>query len=134
MILVKHPLRLVIQTLIIVLATNSFGDAAVSTTPIDATALHHKLHARGISKGLKVTETDGTVVKGALVAIDDASFQLATKNTTQPTPILDTQVSKISNDGTSTAAKVTIGVAAVGVVIFLVAAIISLRSGPKIAI
>jgi len=47
--------------------------------------------------------------------------------------ILDTQVSKISNDGTSTAAKVTIGVA-VGVVIFLVAAIISLRSGPKIAI
>lgn len=133
MILVKRPLRLVILTLIVILATNSLGDAAVSTTPIDATALHQKLHARGIGKGLKVTEIDGTVVKGVLVAIDDASFQLATKNTTQPTRILDTQVSKISNDGMSTAAKVTIGVA-VGVVILLVAAIISLRSGPKIAI
>jgi hypothetical protein len=80
-------------------------------TPIQPFALHEKLVEQGLGKRVKVTEVDGTVIKGTLVAIDTDSFDVTPKDTTQPTRILNTQVHKFGRDGLPTGAKVGIGIA-----------------------
>jgi hypothetical protein len=129
----SRPLRLLALALIFSLAATTFVDAASPTVPIDSSIIHQKLVARGVGKGIKVTEIDGTVVKGTLVSIDDESFQVTPRSSTQPTRIPNSQVSKIGRDGMSTGAKIGIGVA-IGTTVVIVAIIISFASGPKIAI
>jgi hypothetical protein len=63
--------------------TTSFANAAATDTPIDSANLQQKLTGRGIGKGVKITEVDGTVVKGTLVSIDADSFQITRKGATQ---------------------------------------------------
>ena len=115
-----------------VVATSS-GNAASPTVRADSSIIHQKLVARGIGQGIKVTEIDGTVVKGTLVSIDDESFQVTPKTATQPTRISISQVSKIGKDGMSTGAKVGIGIA-IGATVVIVAIIIGFATGPKLAI
>jgi len=104
-------------TLSFVTTSTSIAQAPATVSLMDATKLHQKLSARGIGKGVKVTETDGTTISGILVVIDTDSFQITPKKATQPTLIQNTQVVKLSNTGMSTGAKV-----GTGVVIGLVAA------------
>ena len=133
MTLESRPLRLLALALIFSLATTTFADAASPTVPVDPSIIHQKLVARGIGNGIKVTEIDGTVVKGTLVSIDDESFQVTPRMATQPTRIPNSQVSKIGNDGMSTGAKIGIGIA-IGVTAVLAAIAIDFARGPKIAI
>lgn len=119
MTLISHPLRALAIVLIFTVTTTSFGNAVVSAAPIDQAILHKKLRSRGTGKGVKVTQIDGTVVKGNLAVIDKDSFQVIPKDATQAIVVLNTQVSKFSNDGHSTGTKIAIG-ATVGVVAFLV--------------
>jgi hypothetical protein len=95
-----------------VIAANSVCYASSNpATPIQPFALHEKLVEQGLGKRVKVTEVDGTVIKGTLVAIDTDSFDVTPKDTTQPTRILNTQVHKFGRDGLPTGAKVGIGIA-----------------------
>lgn len=119
MTLISPPLRTLTMVLIFAITTTSFGNAAVSAAPIDPAILHKKLLARGTGKGVKVTQIDGTVVKGTLAVIHKDSFQVVPKNATQATVVLNSQVTKFSNDGLSTGAKIAIG-ATVGVAAFMV--------------
>ncbi len=125
--------RAVALVLVVTITTNSFSHAApASSAPIDETVLHQKLMARGIGKGVKVTEIDGTVIKGTLVTIDDGSFQLTSKQATQPTRVLNSRVAKLGNDGMSTRAKVTTGVVVgvvVGIAIIVIAIGVSVGKG-----
>jgi hypothetical protein len=119
--------RPVSLALIFVVTTTSFSNAAATDTPIDSATLQQKLVARGIGKGVKVSEVDGTVVKGILVSIDADSFQITPKGAAQPTRVSNTQVHKFSNDGLSTAGKIGVGVA-IGFGILLVLGIIASRT------
>lgn len=119
--------RPVSLALIFAVTTTSFGNAASTDTPIDSVSLQQKLVARGIGKGVTISEVDGTVVKGTLVSIDADSFQIIQKGATQPTRVSNTQVHQFSNDGRSTAGKIGIGVA-IGVGILLVLGIIASRT------
>ena len=117
---IHGALRVVCVSLIICVTTSSFGQTTAPVpTPMDATTLHQELLTRGIGKGVKVTEIDGTVVKGILMTIDPDSFQVTPKNAKQPTRILSTQVAKCSKDGLSKGAKIGIGIG-IGVVALLV--------------
>lgn len=119
--------RPVSLALIFAITTTTFSNAAVTTTPIDPANLQQKLAARGIGKGVKVTEVDGTVVKGILVSIDPDSFQITVKGATQPTRVPNAQVHKFGNDGLSTAGKISVGVA-IGFGILIVLGIIASRT------
>ena len=119
--------RPVSLALIFAVTTTSLGNAAATDAPIDSASLQQKLVARGIGKGVKISEVDGTVVKGTLVSIDADSFQITQKGATQPTRVSNTQVHKFSNDGRSTAGKIGIGVA-IGVGVLLVLGIIASRT------
>ena len=129
---ITRLLRPIALTLVITITATSSSQAAVKvSTPMDTATLHQKLTTRGIGKGVKITQMDGTIVKGTLVTIDADSFQVTPKNATQPTRVLNAQVTKFSNDGLSTGAKVGIGIA-IGVVLVLAIAIISSRAaGPQ---
>ncbi len=122
-----HLFRPVSLALIFAITTTSFGNAAVTATPLDSAILQQKLAARCIGKGVKITQVDGSVVKGILVSIDADSFQITLKGMTQPTRISNTQVHKFGNDGLSTAGKVGVGVA-IGIGILLVLGIIASRT------
>ncbi len=112
MILFARVLRPAAFALVAIIATNSVGYASSNpATPIQPFALHEKLVERGLGKRVKVTEVDGTVIKGTLVAIDTDSFDVTPKDTTQPTRILNSQVHKFGSDGLPTGAKVGIGIA-----------------------
>jgi hypothetical protein len=119
--------RPVSLALVFAVTTTSFGNAAATETPIDSANLQQRLVARGIGKGVKVTEVDGTVVKGILVSIDADSFQIAPKGATQPTRVSNSQVHKFSNDGLSTAGKIGVGIA-IGFGILVVLGIITMRT------
>jgi hypothetical protein len=104
-------LRLMALMLIFSLAAPSFAQTVPAmAAPMGAAKLHQKLVARGIGKGAKVIEVDGTAVNGILVTIDADSFQIAPSNALKPTLILNSQVTKFNNSGMSTGAKVGIGI------------------------
>jgi hypothetical protein len=96
--------------LVLALTATSLGETT-KTVPIEPTALHGKLVKRGIGKSVKVTQLDGTVVKGTLVSIDADSFAVTPKGATQPVHIANGQVAKFENGGISTATKWAIGIA-----------------------
>ena len=106
----------------------TFTAAAAQSTPAMPPArVHEKLVARSIGKGVKITELDGTVVKGILVSVSADEFQVTAGHATQPITILNTQVAKLGNTGLSTAAKIGIGIV-IGVVVLIAAVAISLKA------
>jgi hypothetical protein len=101
--------RLVALTLFFAVPAASSG-SSTSTHPMDAAKLHKKLVAQGVGNPVKVTEIDGTIIKGSLVSIDADSFQVAPVNAPQPITILNTQASNIGRADMSEGAKLGIGV------------------------
>ena len=122
---ITRMLRSIALILITTVTVTSLADASSHpTAPMEASALHEKLVAYSKGKRVKVTETDGTVVKGVLVSVEPDSFQITPKDKTQPITIQNTQVAKLGNDGLSTTAKVWIGV---GIGVFVGLAIVGSR-------
>jgi hypothetical protein len=114
---------------------SSLAIAKPPPLPLDPVKLKQTLMSRGIGKGVKVSESDGTRVTGILTGIQDDTFELTPRNTTQLTRIAYTQVTSIHNDGShtgSTAAKIGGGIA-IGagalVLVFVVATLFALHGG-----
>jgi hypothetical protein len=93
------------------------ANASGPTRPVNPVKLKRTLMKRGIGMGFKVKELDGTRVTGVLTAIDDDTFEIAARGTTQTVSIAYTQVSAVHNDGdghggaASTTGKVATGFA-----------------------
>ena len=126
----SHLFRAISLTLILTTTASSNRADTHVVTPMDVSTLHQKLVTRGIGKGVKVTEVDGTKVNGTLIAIEPDSFQIKPGDSDQPTRILNSQVAKFGNSGLSTGAKVAIGVG-IGAVIFVVVAVIAVGHALK---
>ncbi len=102
-------LRPIVIALILFVGSTSLAQASVDVVPpLDAVVLHKKLLKRGVGKGVKVTEVDGTVVKGVLASIDADSFQITPHKSVQPITIPNARVHELSNDGLSHGAKIAI--------------------------
>jgi len=91
--------------------------------------------SRGIGKGVKITELDGTRITGILTGIQEDTFELTPKNTIQPVKIAYTQVTSLHDDGSnagSTVAKIGGGIA-IGagalILLFVVVALVVLHGG-----
>jgi hypothetical protein len=120
--------RLVALALFFAVPASSSARSA-ATQPMDAAKLRKKLVAQGVGNRVKVTEVDGTIIKGSLASIDADSFQVVPVNAPQPLTILNTQTSNVGKVGMSEGAKLGVGIG-VGVIVgigivYIVAAAIS---------
>jgi sulfur transfer complex TusBCD TusB component (DsrH family) len=109
----SHIVRAIASVLAVVLLGNSVAfaaDAPKVKTAMAPALLKQELTARGIGKGVKVKELDGTTIVGTLIVIQDDSFQITQNHAVQPMTIQDANVKSIRNSGLSTAAKVGIGI------------------------
>jgi hypothetical protein len=120
-------LRTISAGLSIMLVGNSVAFAA--GVPLDPVTLKQTLTHRGIGKGIKVKELDGTTVSGTLTGIHDDSLEVAPGKTVQPVTIQYAQITSVHNTGMSTGAKVGIGVA-IGVVAIIGAILIDVAAHP----
>jgi len=66
--------------------------AAAGVKPMNRFKLASDLHAYGLGHTIKITEIDGTVLRGKLRSIDMNSFQIVTAHETQPIVIQFEQV------------------------------------------
>jgi hypothetical protein len=113
--------RLTATLLIPALLTNSLAFAAKK--PVDPAAIKAKVTAHGVGQGVRVTLADNTEAKGLIVSIGDQSFALKPKGAGQPREIQYAQVTGVHNQKMSTGTKVIIGVAILGAVVGIAAAI-----------
>ncbi len=112
--------RLFALLLVFRVSSVAFAQSAPPTTPPSAPdKTMKKLSDRGTGKGIKVTETDGTQLRGVLVSMDATGFQIALNKATTPTRIEYTQVKSVGATGLSTGAKVGIGIL-IGVAIVII--------------
>jgi len=65
---------------------------AADVKPMNRFKLASDLHAYGLGHTIKVTEVDGTVVRGKLMSIDMKSFQIVLEQETRPVVIQFDQV------------------------------------------
>ena len=104
-------LRRISILLIILLCATTIAQAAQHDPPMDPIAVQTRLSQRGVGKKVKITEVDGSVVKGVIYSIDAESFRITPKDATHPALIRYSQVAFISRTGLSTSGKVVLGVA-----------------------
>jgi len=103
------PLRLLAIVLLFSISLESIALPA-PLKAIDPAAAKQTIQKRGIGLGIRVTEVDGTNVRGIITAIHDDTFDVTPVGMTQPTQIPFTQLAAIHNDGNSKAAKVGKGI------------------------
>jgi hypothetical protein len=109
--------RLLVFSLVISIATSSFGEALFSVpAAMNSAVLHQKLHSRGIGSGVRVTKVDGTVVRGTLIELEPDSFEVIPQKTVRPTRIPNSHVARLDNAGLPKRAKQAIGIV-VGLVV-----------------
>lgn len=109
---------------LVIVCTLMGNDVVLAATPMDAATVKQKVDARGVGKGLKVTETGGTTITGSIVWIGEEGFRLKVKNEPQPTEISFAQVTGVRNSGLSRGAKIGIAVGIVAVVVVVVAVVL----------
>jgi len=114
--------RLSILVLLTTLIPNHI--ALASSPPLDSLSVKQEIATRGVGKGVKITETDGTVVTGKIVAVEDEEFQVAPKGGAPAVAIPFSQVKGIHNAGLSKGAKVGIVLAVVGAAVAITAAVL----------
>ncbi len=83
----------------------SNGIALAARVPLDAVMAKQALMKRGIGKGVKITESDGTNVTGVLTGIHDDTFEVTPEKTFAATAIPYAKVVASHNDK-STVARV----------------------------
>ena len=108
---------------ILVLSITLVGNniAFASVPPMSAVTAKQEIAARGVGKSVKVTETDGTVVTGKIVTIEDEKFEIRAKDAAPATSIQFSQVKDVHNAGLSKGAKI-------GIVLVVVGAAIAIRA------
>ncbi len=101
---------------------------AQSAPPTPSNVIMKKLSDRGTGKGIKVTEIDGTRLKGVLVSLDTTGFQITVEGANTPTRIEYNQVKSVAGSGgLSTAGKIAIGVL-IGFTVVVLVIVIALKS------
>ena len=85
------------------------------SNPMKPGAAKTKLEERGVGRGIRVTLTDKTEVKGLIVSIGDDSCVLNTKGPDQPRTIAYASIASIHRDKMPTGEKVGISLGVVGV-------------------
>jgi hypothetical protein len=115
--------RSIAAFLVLTLAANSVAFAA----PPDPVKVHNKLTERGVGKGVKINEADGTTVTGTLTAIHNDDFEITPAGATPPLTISYSQVSSVHNNGPgmSTGAKIGIIVGCIVIVVVVVFVIVA---------
>ena len=103
-------LRRISILLIILLCATTIAQAAQNDPPMNPIDIQTRLSHRGVGKKVKITEVDGSVVKGTIYSIDANSFRITPKDATHPALIRYSQVAFVSRTGLSTAGKVALGV------------------------
>lgn len=126
---VARVFRIAAQLLVGAILTQSI--ALASAKPLTPQTVKEKVEKRGVGKGLKITELDGTRLTGRIHNIGPDSFTLDVKGTPQPSEIAYAKISEAHNTGLSTGAKVAIIVTA-GVAITVVVAVIVFERNFKI--
>ncbi|MFZ0636626.1 MAG: hypothetical protein WA755_18030 [Candidatus Acidiferrales bacterium] len=88
-----------------------------------------QVQKRGVGEQsrVKVTLASGSVVRGTITKIEDASFAVTDKMTSQTTTISYSDVQKIQGPGMSRGAKIGISVAIVVVAATVVAVVIAVK-------
>jgi hypothetical protein len=117
--------RQLLRPLTAVLAMTLTANSITLAAPPDPVKLSNKLTARGIGKSVKITESDGTVVTGKLVAIRNDSFDLMPTAAAQQLTISYTQVVSIHNGPLSTGAKIGIVVGCIVVAVAVTLVIVA---------
>ena len=110
-------LRAISGVLSAVLFLNSVAVAATKP-PLDAVAAKQAVQARGVGKGVRVQEADGTVARGKIVSIGEESFGVQT-GSKPAVEIAFAKVTEVQGAGLSKGEKIGI-VVAVGVVVAVV--------------
>jgi ribosome recycling factor len=106
-----HTLR-ALHTIVAVLSIMLVGNsvALAAGVPLDPIKLKQTLTQRGIGKGIKVKELDGTTLTGVLTGIHDDSLEVAPAKTVQSITIQYAQITSVHNNGVGKGAKVGIGI------------------------
>jgi hypothetical protein len=105
--------------LCVCLLGNSLAFAAQK--PMDAAGAKQKVQSHGIGKTVRITENDGSEVKGKVTTINADSFQVQPKSAA-PVEISYANVKAVRGAGLSTGAKIGIGVAAgIGIAVIVIA-------------
>lgn len=92
--------------------------ALAMPTP-DAASAKQQIAARGVGKGVRVHETDGTVLRGKIISVGEDSFgvQVGSK---PPVEVAFANVRAVDGPGLSKGAKIGIGIGVVLVVAIVV--------------
>jgi hypothetical protein len=117
--------------LVALLVFSSAGYAAQTAGTPQVAKIKAQVQKRGAGEKsrVRVTLGTGTMVKGYISKIEDATFDVNGGKTGQATSIFYTDVQKIQGPGLSTAAKVGIGVAVGVAVVAAVFGIACAKSG-----
>ena len=117
--------------LVALLVFSSAGYAAQTAETPQVAKIKARVQKRGAGEKSKVRVTlgTGTMVKGYISKIEEATFDVKGGKTGQATSISYTDVQKIQGSGLSTAAKVGIGVAVGVAVVAAVFGIACAKSG-----
>ena len=109
----------------VLLSTLVDNQIAFATVPaMDAVTVKQQIASRGAGKSVKVTTTDGTVLTGKIVAVNDDRFEMRTKEGATSVSIPFSQVKDVRNAGLSKGGKIGIVLAVVGAAIAITAAVI----------
>jgi len=118
-------MRFTATLVIVALLSNNLAFA--KKKPVDPAVMKARIQIRGVGRGVRVTLSDTTEVKGLIVSIGDQGFRLKAKHEDQPREIPFAQVTGLYNDRATIGQKVGIGVAIFGAAVVVTA--IVLRHG-----
>jgi len=109
----RSPFRYLHRSVILILLFSFWLDSVASTrppVPIDPVVAKRVIQDRGIGLGIRVTEVDGTNIRGIITAIHEDTFEVTPKGVSQSTQVSFSGLTKIRNDGSSRTVRVVRGV------------------------
>jgi len=117
-------MKAISSLLAILLIFCSVTAAAQTAGTVQSDRIKSQVLKRGERSKVKVTMANGTMVKGYISRIEEASFEVNANKTGQATSIPYADVQKIQGPGLSTGVKIAIGV---GVGVAIVALVIGIE-------
>jgi hypothetical protein len=100
--------RPLIFALLFGICLNSFATSR-PPVPLDPVVAKQVIQNRGIGLGIRVTEVDGTNIRGIITAIHEDTFEVTPKGTIQSTQVSFSGLTKIHNDGSSRTGRIVKG-------------------------
>ena len=109
--ILRSSFRYLLRSLVLILVFSISIDCfALPPAPIDPVAAKEAIQNRGIGRGVRVTEVDGTNIRGIITAIHEDTFEVTPKGVSQSTQVSFSGLTKIRNDGSSRTVRVVRGV------------------------